>query len=67
VVVLIKSCAGGVQDDTIRFEWLAGGRRTVYTESVVGVGRFAFLLSLLVLLYSKASYDFETISTLVLS
>jgi len=28
---------------------------------------FLFLLSLLVLLYSKASYDFETASTLVLS
>jgi len=26
-----------------------------------------FLLSLLVLLYSKASYDFETVPTLVLS
>jgi len=36
-------------------------------ESVDGVGGFPFLLSLLVLLYSKASYDFETASTLVLS
>jgi len=40
---------------------------TVYKESVVGVGGFPFLLSLLVLLYSKASYDFEIASTLVLS
>jgi len=28
---------------------------------------FLFILSLLILLYSKASYDFETASTLVLS
>ena len=31
-----------------------GGRRIVYKESVDGVGGFPFLLSLLVLLYSKA-------------
>ena len=48
-------------------EWFEGGRRIVYKDSVVGVGGFPFLLSLLVLLYSKASYDFETASTLVLS
>jgi len=36
-------------------------------RGVVGIGGFPFLLSLLVLLYSKASYDFETASTLVLS
>ena len=48
-------------------EWFEGGERIVYKESVVGVGGFPFLLSLLVLLYRKASYDFETVSTLVLS
>jgi hypothetical protein len=48
-------------------EWFEGGRRIVYKESAVGVGGFPFLLSLLVLLYSKASPDFETASTLVLS
>ena len=42
-------------------------RRIVYKESVDGDGGFPFLLTLLVLLYSKASYDFETASTLVLS
>ena len=36
-------------------------------RGVVGIGGFPFLLSLLVLLYSKASYDFEIASTLVLS
>jgi len=40
---------------------------TVYKESVVGVGGCPFLLSLLVLLYSKASYDFETGLTFALS
>jgi hypothetical protein len=47
-------------------EWFKVGRRIVYKESVAGVGGFPFLLSLLVLLYSKESYDFETASTLVL-
>ena len=48
-------------------EWFEGGRPTVYKESVDGVGGFPFLLSLLVLFYSKASYDFGIASTLVLS
>ena len=40
----------------------------LYIKRVLfGVGGFPFLLSLLVLLYSKASCDFETIPTLVLS
>jgi hypothetical protein len=46
-------------------EWFEDGRQIVYKESVVGVGGFPFLLSLLVLLYSKASYDLETASTFV--
>jgi len=44
-------------------EWFEGGRQLVYKETVAGAGGFPFLLSLLVLLYSKASYDFETAST----
>jgi hypothetical protein len=36
-------------------------------SSVAGVAEFPFPFSLLVLLYSNASYDFETASTLVLS
>jgi len=48
-------------------EWFDGGRRFVYKESVVGVGGFPFLLSLLVLFYCKASYDFEPPLTLVLT
>jgi hypothetical protein len=51
---------------SVHEEWFEGGRRSVYNERLVGVGGFPFLLSLLVLLYSKASYDFETVSTLVL-
>jgi len=38
-----------------------------YKGRVFGIGGFPFLLSLLVLLYSKASYDFQTASTHVLS
>jgi len=33
----------------------------VYKERVVAIGGFSFHLSLLVLLYSKARYDFETV------
>ena len=40
-------------------EWFEGDSPTVYKESVVRIGGFPFLLSLLVLLYSKSSYDFE--------
>ena len=45
-------------------QWFAGGRQIVYKESVVGNGGFPFPLTLLVLLYSEASYDFEPTSTL---
>jgi hypothetical protein len=45
-------------------EWFEGGRGIVYTESVVGVGGFSFLLSLYVPLYSEASYNFETAPTI---
>jgi hypothetical protein len=59
---------GGDSDGTSDHEeWFKGGRQIIYKESVAGVGGFPFVLSLLVLLYSKASYDFETASTLVLS
>jgi len=40
-------------------EWLEGGRSSVYYQSEIGVVGFAFLLSLLVLLYSKAIDDLE--------
>ena len=36
-------------------EWFDGGRWSVYKERLFGVGGFPILLSLLVLLYSKAS------------
>jgi len=41
-------------------EWLQGDRWTVYNERLFAVGGFPFLHSLLILLYSKASYDYET-------
>ena len=46
-------------------EWFKGGRRSLYKETVVGITGFPFVLSLLVLLYHKASYEFETASTFV--
>jgi len=48
-------------------EWFEGGRRIVYKQSVVGIGGFPFVLSFLGLLYSKASYDLEPASTVVLT
>jgi hypothetical protein len=48
-------------------ELFEGGTGIVYTENVVGVVGIPFLLSLLVLLNSKARLDFETASTVVLS
>jgi hypothetical protein len=48
-------------------EWFEGGKQIVYKERLFGVGGFPFLLSLLVLLYRKATYNFETASTSVLS
>jgi hypothetical protein len=46
-------------------EGFEGGRRIVYKETVVGVGGFPFLLSLLIFLYSNASYNFKTAWTRV--
>jgi len=48
-------------------ERFAGGRQTVYEESIVGAGGFAFVFSLPVLLFGKARYNFETALTLILS
>jgi len=65
---MVCKIIGWDSDGTLEHgEWFEGGRRSVYKETVVGIGGFPFLLSLLVLLYSKSSYDFETASTLVLS
>ena len=36
-------------------EWFAGDRQCIYNERLLGVGIFPFLLSLLILSYSKAS------------
>ena len=53
---------GWDSDGTSEYEeWFEDGRRIVYKESVDSVGGFPFLLSLLVLLYSKQQYDFEDI------
>jgi len=51
-------------DTTFEYEeFFEGGIETVYKEILFGLGGLPFLLSQLVLLYSKASYDFETAST----
>jgi hypothetical protein len=68
VVLRVCKIISEYSDGTSKHEeWFEGDRRVVYKESVVGVGGFPFLLSLLVLLNSKASYNFETASILVLS
>ena len=65
--MVCKIMGSGLDGTSEHQEWFEDGRRTVYKESIVGVGGFTFLLSLLVLMYSKASHDFETALTLVLS
>jgi hypothetical protein len=65
---MVRKIMGWDSDGTSEHEeWFEGSRRIVYKESVVGVGGFPFLLSFLIMLYSKASYDFETGSTSDLS
>jgi len=54
----------GISEDE---KCIEGGRQSVYKDRSFGIGGFLFLLALLVLLYSKASYDFDTAPTVVLS
>jgi hypothetical protein len=52
-------------DDILRHRrWFDGGRQIVYTESVVDIGGFPVLLSLLVIIYRIARYNLDTASTL---
>jgi len=63
VMLVVCNIMGSDSDGSSEYEeWFEGGRQIVCKDSVVGVGGFPFLLSLLVLFYSKASYDFETAS-----
>ena len=56
VVLMVCKIMVGYSDDTSEHEeWFEGARRSVYKERLVGVAGFPFLLSLLVLSYSKAS------------
>ena len=56
VVLMVCIIMVGYSDGTSEHEkWFEGGRRSVYNDRLFGVGGFPFLLSFLVLLYSKAS------------
>ena len=56
VVLMVYKIIVGYSDGTSEHEeWFEGGRRSVYKEKLFGVGGLPFLLSFLVLLYSKAS------------
>jgi len=56
VVLVVCKIMVGYSDGILEHgEWFKGGRRSVYKERLIGVGGNPFLLSLLVLLYSKAS------------
>ena len=55
VLVVCKMMVGYLDGILAHGEWFEGGRWSVYKERLFGVGWFPFLLSLLVLLYSKAS------------
>jgi len=55
VLMLCKIMDGYLDGTSEHEEWFEGGRRSVYKQRLFGVGGFPFLLSLLVLLYSRAS------------
>jgi len=56
VVLVVGKITAEYSDGTLEYEeWFEGGGWSVYKERLFGVGGFPFLLSLLVLLYSKAS------------
>jgi len=55
VLVVCNIMVGYLEGTSEHGEWFEGVRWSVYKESLSGVGWFPFLLSLLVLLYSKAS------------
>ena len=55
LLVVCKIMIGYLDGTSEHGEWLEGGRWSVYKDRLFGVGWFPFLLSLLVLLYSKAS------------
>jgi hypothetical protein len=68
LLLVVCNVMGSDSDSSLEHEeWFKGSRHIVFKESVVGTGGFRFLLSLLVLLNSNASCDFETASTIVLS
>ena len=49
VLVVCKIMVGYLDGTSEHEEWSEGGRRSVYTVRLFGVGGFSFLLSLLVL------------------
>jgi len=59
--LVVSKNMGRYSNGTSEYEELfEGGIQTVYKERLFGIGGFPFLVSLLILLSSKASYDFET-------
>jgi hypothetical protein len=60
VVLVVYRVIEGYLDGTAKHErWFEGGRPIAYIERCFGIGGFPLLLSLLVLLYSKASHNFQ--------
>jgi len=65
VALMVCKIMGKDLDGTSEHEeWFEGGRQIVHKESMLGVGGFPFLLSLLIFLYSTATDDFEITSHL---
>jgi len=68
VMLMVCEVMRKVSDGTSEHgRWFQGGRQTVNKERLFGVGSFPLLLCLLNLWYCKATDDFGTVSTLVLS
>jgi hypothetical protein len=68
IVLVLCKIVGKDSDGTLEYgEWFEGGRQIVYKDMLFAVGGCPFLLSLLIVWYSKASYNLETGSTSVSS
>jgi len=67
MLIECKIISGDLEGILNQERWLAGDNLTVYNDRLFGLEGFLFLLSLLILLYSKVTGDFKTAPTIVLA
>jgi len=60
-MLVVCEIMGWISDGTSEHEeWFEGDKLNKYKEGLLGIAEFPFLLSLHILLNSKASYNFQT-------